>query len=355
MRPQAQTVTLSPEERKTLEGWAASRTGPYRKVQRTRLILLAAAGMTNTAIANEVDLSRAMVIQWRQRFVRSRLAGLEDQPRPGRPRVYTETDRLRVVETACTQKPPGETHWSIRSLAQATGVKKDAVHQILRETKLKPHQVGTFSRSPDPDFVAKVIDVVGLYLDPPENAVVLCVDEKTQVQALDRTQPMLPMRPGQIERHTHDYKRNGTVQLFAALEVHAGRVIPRIEDRHRSREFIAFMNQLLRSYPKGDIHIILDNVITHRSKEVQAWHQQPRNRRAVFHFIPTYSSWLNLIEVLFSLVERKVLRRGTFPSKASLVEKILGYIAQFTQEGRVFQWTKPAEAIFRSVNTPTRH
>jgi len=311
--------------------------------------------MTNTSIAKEVDLSRGMVVQWRQRFIRDRVAGLVDRPRPGRPRVYTDADRLRVVETACTKKPPGETHWSVRSLAKSTRVGKDTVHQILRANKLKPHRVGTFSQSPDPDFVAKVIDVVGLYLDPPENAVVLCVDEKTQVQALDRTQPMLPMRPDQIERRTHDYKRNGTVQLFAALEVHGGRVIPRIENRHRSREFLAFMNQLLRTYPKGELHVILDNVITHRSKKVQAWHKKPKHRRAVFHFIPTYSSWLNLIEVLFNLVQAKVLRRGVFPSKEDLVQKLLAYIDHFNEQGKAFHWTKPAEDIFRSLNIQTGH
>ena len=355
MPKQAVSVTLTAEEQKALETLASSRTAPYRQVQRARLILLAAQGMTNTSIAKEVDLSRGMVVQWRQRFIRDRVAGLVDQPRPGRPRVYTDADRLRVVETACTKKPPGETHWSVRSLAKSTGVGKDTVHQILRANKLKPHRVGTFSQSPDPDFVAKVIDVVGLYLDPPENAVVLCVDEKTQVQALDRTQPMLPMRPDQIERHTHDYKRNGTVQLFAALEVHGGRVIPRIENRHRSREFLAFMNQLLRTYPKGELHVILDNVITHRSKKVQAWHKKPNHRRVVFHFIPTYSSWLNLIEVLFNLVQAKVLRRGVFPSKEDLVQKLLAYIDHFNEQGKVFHWTKPAEDIFRSLNIQTGH
>jgi transposase len=355
MPRQAVVVVLTPEERKALERLAGSRTESYRKVQRAQLILLAAAGMPNVQIAKEVGLSRAMVVQWRQRFVRERMTGLMDRPRSGRPRVYTEEDRLRVVETACTQTPPGETHWSIRSLAKATGVKKDAVHQILRENKLKPHRVGTFSRSPDPEFVEKVLDVVGLYLDPPENAIVLCVDEKTQVQALDRTQPMLPMRPDQIERHTHDYRRNGTVQLYAALEVHAGRVVPRIEDRHRSREFIAFMNQLLRTYPKQELHVILDNVITHRSKEVRDWHSKPKHQRVIFHFIPTYSSWLNLIEVLFNLVQAKVLRRGRFPSKRDLVAKLIEYIEQFNQEGNVFQWTKPAEAIFRSLSYQTRH
>ena len=226
-------MTLSPEERKVLEAWAASRTEPYRRVQRARAVLLAAEGKTSTAIAQEVDLTRRMVSQWRQRFAESGLDGLVDQPRSGRPRIYTSNARLRVVETACATTPPGETHWSVRNLAQATGVGRGTVHRILQENRLKPHRVGTFSQSPDPDFVAKVIDVVGLYMDPPENAVVLCVDEKTQVQALDRTQPMLPMRPDQIARQSHDYRRHGTVQLYAALEVHAGQVIPRVEDRHR--------------------------------------------------------------------------------------------------------------------------
>ena len=355
MSNRAVVVELTGEERKTLEALANSRTSPFRQVQRARLILLAAGGATNTQISREVDLSRSMVARWRERFACRRLDGLTDQPRPGRPRVYPEADRLRVVETACNRRPPDATQWSVRSLAKETGVGRDTVHKILREHKLKPHRIGTFSHSPDPDFVAKVVDVVGLYLDPPENAVVLCADEKTQVQALDRRQPMLPMRPGQIERRTHDYKRNGTVQLFAALEVHAGRVIPRIEDRHRSREFLSFMNQLLRVYPEGKIHVILDNVITHRSKEVQAWHAKPKHRRVVFHFLPTYSSWLNLIEVLFSLVEANVIRRGVFPSKEDLAGKILAYIDRFNTEGRPFRWTKTADEIFRSLSKLTRH
>jgi transposase len=355
MPPRATPVTLGSEDRKVLEAWASSRSEPYRKVQRARAILLAAEGKTSTDIAREVDLSRRMVSVWRQRYASAGLAGLEDQPRSGRPRVYSPAERLRVVETACTSTPPGETHWSVRSLATATGIGKNTVHRILQENRLKPHRVGTFSQSPDPDFVAKVIDVVGLYTNPPENAVVLCVDEKTQVQALDRTQPKLPMRPDQIERQTHDYKRNGTVQLFAALEVHAGRVTPRIEERHRSREFIAFMQQVARTYPRGKIHVILDNVSTHRSDEVQKWHAQRRNRRIVFHFIPTYSSWLNLVEVLFSLVQTKVIRRGTFPSKGDLAAKLLAYIQRFNDEKRPFFWTKGAADIVRSYNSRTRY
>ncbi|MFQ5861472.1 MAG: IS630 family transposase [Dehalococcoidia bacterium] len=349
MSRKAAPIVVSVEERKALENLANSRTAPYRQVQRARLVLLAAEGMANTAISPEVGLSRAMVVQWRQRFIGERLAGLEDRPRPGHPPTYSDADRLRVIETACTQKPKGETHWSVRTLAQATGVGRDTVHQILRQANLKPHRVGTFSRSPDPDFAAKVIDVVGLYMHPPEHAVVLCVDEKTQVQALDRRQPLLPMRPGQIERRTHDYKRNGTVQLYAALEVHAGSAISRIEERHRSKEFIAFMNQLLRAYPSGELHVILDNVKSHDSTEVLEWHKQPANKRAVFHFIPTYSSWLNLAEVLFNLLQAKVLRRGVFPSKKALVAAIMDYIQKFNEEGHTFHWKKTADTIITSA------
>jgi transposase len=353
MSRKAVPIAVTLDERKALESLANSRTAPYRQVQRARLVLLAAEGMANTAIAQEVGLSRTMVVQWRQRFIAQRLTGLEDRPRPGKPKQYSDADRLRVIETACSQKPRGESHWSVRSLAKATGVGRDTVHRILRQASLKPHRVETFSRSPDPDFAAKVIDVVGLYLHPPEHAVVLCVDEKTQIQALDRTQPLLPMRPGQIERRTHDYKRNGTVQLYAALEVHAGRVVSRIEERHRSREFIAFMNHLLRNYPSGELHVILDNVSSHDSKEVRDWHKRPRNKRVIFHFIPTYSSWLNLAEVLFNLLQAKVLRRGVFPSKQALVAAIVDYIQKFNEEGRTFHWTKTTEAIISSVNTPT--
>jgi len=355
MPRQAVAVVLTAEKHTALERLASSRTESYRTVQRARLILLATDGMPNVQITKEVGLSRTMVVQWRQRFVRERMAGLTDRPRSGRPQAYTEEDRLRVVETACTKTPPKESHCSLRHLAKATGMKKDVVHQILRENNLKPHQVGTFSRPPDPDFVEKVLDVVELSLDPPNHAIVLCLDKKTQVEALGRTQLMLPMRPNQIERHAHDYRRNGIVQLYAALEVHAGRVLPWIEQRHRSREFISFMNQLLRTYPDGELHVILDNVITHRSKEVRDWHRHPKHQRVVFHFIPTYSSWLNPIEVLFNLVRAKVLRRGQFPSERGLVTKLLAYIEQFNQEGMVFQWTKPAEAIFRSLNCQTRH
>lgn len=345
----AAAISLNGEQLQVLEEWARSRTEPYQRVRRARLILAAARGESNDVIAHGAGLSRQMVGMWCRRFQAEGLAGLEDRARSGRPRVYSEEDRIRVVEMACTQKPQAETHWSVRTLAKATGVGRRVVHQILREAQLQPHRVGTFSYSNDPDFAAKVIDVVGLYLNPPEHAVVLCVDEKTQVQALDRTQPMLPMRPGQIERRTHDYKRNGTIQLFAALEVHAGKVVPRIEERHRSREFIAFMEQLLKTYPGRELHIILDNSSSHISKEVKIWHRKPHAQRISFHLVPTYSSWLNMVETFFSLLQAKVVRRGIFRSKKDLVGAVLAYVESFSKQGKLFRWTKTAEQILHAI------
>jgi transposase len=234
-------------------------------------------------------------------------------------------------------------------VARATGVGRETVHRLLQHAALKPHRVGTFSRSNDPDIVAKLVDVVGLYLNPPENAIVLCVDEKTQVQALDRTQPLLPMRQGQFERRTHDYKRHGTVQLYAALEVQTGQVAGHTTQRHRSREFIAFMDEILRRYPAGAIHIVLDNVSSHHSAEVAGWHAKPGHDRIQFHPVPTYSSWLNLVEIFFNLLQAKVISRGNFSSTRELVQRIMRYIDHFNTQGKLFRWTKTAESILQSL------
>jgi len=355
MSRRAPSIVLDSAERLALQRVAAGRRTPVRDAQRARVVLAAAAGQTNEEIAATEGLSRLSVGVWRQRFAAERLAGLKDRPRTGKPPIYTDADRLRVVETACTRQPEAETHWSVRELARATGVGRGTVYRILRQADLKPHRLGTFSRSTDPDFVPKLVDVVGLYLDPPENAVVLCVDEKTQVQALDRTQPMLPMRPGQIERRTHDYKRNGTIQLYAALEVHAGHVTAQTTERHRSREFTAFLDHLLACYPQGELHVIVDNVSSHCSAEVATWHGQEAHQRVVFHPTPTYSSWLNLIEVFFNLLQSKVVSRGVFRSKRELVVAILAYIQKFNREGRVFHWTKPAPVLLTKVTYVTGH
>ena len=355
MSRKAVSIELTAAEESTLRGRGGMRHAPVSTVQRARIVLAARDGQTNEAIAQSLGMDRRSVALWRRRFADERLAGLEDRPRAGRPTTYSDADRVRVIETACTKTPEAETHWSVRRLAQATGVGRATVHRLLRRADLKPHRVSTFSRSNDPDFVAKLVDVVGLYLDPPKHAIVLCVDEKTQVQALDRTQPLLPMRQGQIERRTHDYKRHGTVQLYAALEVQAGKVTAQTTQRHRSKEFTAFLDELLRRYPTGEIHVILDNVSSHHSAEVALWHAKPGHHRMQFHPIPTYSSWLNLAEIFFNLMQAKVIRRGNFSSTRELVQRIMRYIQHFNVQGTVFHWTKPAASILKSLNYVTGH
>ena len=355
MSKKAVPLALTADELQALQRLVNGRTTAVRDAQRARIVLAAAEGYGDTAIAEREGVSRLTVALWRKRFRAERLAGLADEPRSGKPRQYADADVIRVIETACTQKPEGESHWSVRELAKATGVGRETVHRILQQAKLKPHQVGTFSYSNDPDFVTKLVDVIGLYMDPPEHAIVLCVDEKTQVQALDRTQPMLPMRPGQIERRTHDYKRNGTVQLYSALNVHDGEVHGLPTQRHRSREFIAFLDHLLECYPEGDLHVILDNVSSHHSAEVQAWHRREKNQRVLFHPIPTYSSWLNLVEIFFNMLQSKVVSRGIFRTRQELIDAIMAYVRKFTEERHLFTWTKPAPVILRKLNYVTGH
>jgi transposase len=292
------------------------------------------------------------VAVWRNRFAAQRLKGLVNRPRKRTPIKYTAEDRRRVVEMACSGSPEGETHWSVRTLAKATGIGRETVRAVLNETNLRPHRVGTFTRSSDPEFREKLIDVVGLYTDPPANAVVLCVDEKTQVQALDRTQPQLPMRPDQIARRTHDYKRNGTTQLFAALDV-AATVQAKCQDRHRSEEFLRFLDGVVKHYGHKDIHVVLDNVSSHKSKAVHLWSQAHPN--VLFHFVPTYSSWLNLVEIFFSLVQRKVVSRGIFPSKSDLVSKLMAFVDKFNREGKSFHWTKTPEEILMALEPLSGH
>jgi transposase len=279
--------------------------------------------------------------------------GLVNRARKRTPIKYTPEDRRRVVETACTGTPEAETHWSVRTLAKVTGVGRETVRAILLESNLRPHRVGTFTRSNDPEFREKLIDVVGLYTDPPDNAVVLCVDEKTQIQALDRTQPQLSMRPDQIARRTHDYKRNGTTQLFAALDMAAAKVQVKCQDRHRSEDFLRFLDGVVKGYPQGTIHVVLDNVSSHKSKAVELWMES--HHRVFFHFVPTYSSWLNLVEIFFGMVQNKVVARGVFPSKSDLVAKLLAFVDKFNREGKRFKWTKTPETILRSLELLSGH
>jgi transposase len=347
MSRKAVSIELTGEERSLLEHVVKSPTATQREVLRAKIILKAASGEENLAIAEALDLSNHSVGLWRIRFVGGRIAALSNQPKKRTPIKYTAEDRRRVVEMACTESPEAETHWSVRTLAKATGVGRETVRAVLGEARLKPHRAGTFSQSNDPEFREKLIDVVGLYANPPDNAVVLCVDEKTQLQALDRTQPQLPMRPDQIERHTHDYKRNGTTQLFAALDVAAANVQAKCQDRHRSEDFLRFLDGVVKHYVAKDIHVILDNVSSHKSKAVQLWKEA--HPQVSFHFVPTYSSWLNLVEIFFGLVQRKVVSRGVFPSKSDLVAKLLAFVDKFNREGKRFQWTKTPDEILMSL------
>ena len=295
--------------------------------QRARIVLLAAAGESNTAIADKVGASRPTVITWRNRYEASGIAGLEDGARTGRPRTV---DHRQVV--AATLAPPpkkyGVTHWSSRLLGRHLGIGNKTVARAWREYGVQPWRVETFKFSTDPELVAKVTDIVGLYLNPPENAIVLCVDEKSQIQALDRTAPMLPMQPGLPERRTPDYKRHGTSTLFAALEIATGKVTGACKPRHRHQEFLAFLKQVARAYPAGELHLVMDNYATHKKAEVRRWLEA--NPRIHVHFTPTSGSWLNLIEVWFGIIDRQAIHRGTFGSVKDLNAKRL-----FTIEGVV--------------------
>ena len=322
--------------------------------QRARIVLFAADGVSHTEIAELAGVSRPTVISWRQRYERSGLRGLEDQPRSGRPR---RIDHDRII-TATLRPPPrslGVTHWSSRLLASRLKVANTTVARAWRDYGVRPWRAQTFKFSTDPELVAKVSDVVGLYLAPPENAVVLCVDEKSQIQALDRTAPMLPMQPGLPERRTHDYKRHGTSTLFAALEIATGKVTGACKPRHRHQEFLAFLKQVARAYPDTgegtELHLVMDNYAAHKRVEVRDW--LAANPRIHVHFTPTSGSWLNLVEVWFGIIERQAIHRGTFRSVRDLMIKIRTFINGWNDCCQPFVWTKTADEILTKANRPT--
>lgn len=354
MARRARPIQLTPEERGTLEGIVRSRTVAHRTAQRARLVLLAAGGGNDQVIADQMGLSRSTVYRWRTRFTVERLAGLEERPGRGRPPRYTETDHARVISTVCTEAPPdGATHWTVRSLAQRTGVTPTVVHRILRAERLAPHRVKSWVTSTDPEFETKALDILGLYLNPPENALVLSVDEKTAIQALDRTQPTLPLRPGQVERRSFEYKRNGTISLYAALAVHQGEVVGQCAPRHRHQEFLDFLRLLARTYPRQELHLIVDNLSAHKHETVQRWFD--RHPRIQLHFTPTHASWLNQVELWFSILSRKVIRRGIFTSVKALVQAIMTFIQRYNQEGKPFSWTYTPDRLKSIVITGTKH
>jgi transposase len=353
-RTKTHPIVLTPEERGVLERLMRSRTVAYRTARRARLVLLSADGATDQEVARQVGIGVATAQRWRSRFVAERLAGLEERPRRGRPPRYAEADRARVISTVCTQAPPdGATHWTVRSLAQATGVGRDAVHRILQEERLQPHRVRSWLTSTDPEFESKAVEILGLYLNPPENALVLSVDEKTNIQALDRTQPTLPLRPGQAERRSFEYKRNGTTSLYAALAVHSGEVVGQCTVKHRHQEFLDFIRLLVRTYPDRDLHLIVDNFSAHKHASVGRWLE--RHHNVHLHFTPTYASWLNQVELWFSILSRKVIRRGVFPSVKALVQAIMAFIDRHSREGKAFKWTMTSAQLKPIIINRTEH
>ena len=343
-------VVLEDDERETLERWARRRSSSQALAMRCRIVLGAAQDRTNDDIAEEVGCHPATVSKWRRRFAERRLDGLADDPRPGQPRKITDAVIEDVLVRTLETLPPDATHWSTRSMAKAAGVSQTAVSQIWRAFGLKPHLVGEYKVSPDPQFVDKVRDVVGLYLNPPDAAVVLCVDEKTGIQALDRTAPILPLLPGTPQRRSHDYRRCGTTDLFAALDAASGRVIASMTARHRSEEFRKFLNRIDKEIPDGlDVHIVLDNVATHKTPMIQRW--LVRHPRFTLHFTPTYSSWMNLVERWFSEPAAKWLKRGTHRSVAELTASIDQWVDNWNQNPRPFTWHKTADDIFDTMAT----
>ena len=339
----APPLSIDESDLVALRALVRARTTEQRLAQRARIVLRAAEGTPNRTIAAELSVSPMTVLLWRTKYERDGLPGLVDEPRPGRPPTYSREARDRVIALTLEPPPAGTTHWSVRRLAHRVGMSETTVWRIWRSAGLKPHRTETFKWSTDPDLVPKVRDVVGLYLAPPERAIVLSVDEKTQIQALDRTQPMLPLRPGQVERHTHDYKRNGTTSLFAALNVATGEVTQEARARHTGADFLAFLRRLERVYPDTELHVILDNVSTHKTPAVRAWLE--RHPRITFHFTPTSASWLNQIETWFGILSRQAIRRGSFSSVRELIAMIDAFTRQWNDGSSPFTWVKTADEI----------
>lgn len=342
MANRARAIALAASERAELERLRRATSVPAGLSRRAHAVVLMADGLPGVEVARRTGYTPVQVSRLRRRFAAERVAGLADRPRPGRPHTVTARKIAQVVALTLKGPPPGLTHWSTRDLAQRTGLSYAMVHRIWRAHGLHPHRVETFKFTTDPAAEEKIRDIVGLYLDPPANAAVLCLDEKTQIQALSRTQPLLPLRPGLPARQTHDYRRNGITSLFAALEVARGRVLGQCRPRHTGADFLAFLKQVARRYP-GELHVILDNSSSHKTPAVQAWHAV--HPRVSFHFTPTGASWLNMIEAWFGVLTRKSIRRGSFDSVRALVRHIEAYLDHWNEHPAPFVWTKTADQI----------
>ena len=348
--PITKRVVLSADERETLEAWARRGKTSQALALRARIVLACAEEhQQDTQIAEDLGIYRLTVGKWRRRFVEKRLDGLLDEPRPGAPRKITDKEVERLITNTLESKPKGATHWSTRTMAEATGLSQSAVSRIWRAFGLQPHRQETFKLSKDPLFVEKVRDIVGLYMSPPTKAVVLCVDEKSQIQALDRTQPLLPMAQGVPERRSHDYVRHGTTSLFAALDVATGKVIGEIHRRHRAEEFRKFLDTVDRNVPaRLDVHLILDNLSTHKTPAIKRWFL--RHPRFHLHFTPTSASWINLVERWFGLLTERQLRRGTHRSTRELESAIKEFVKVHNNDPKPFVWTKTADQILDSLS-----
>jgi transposase len=346
-RPKAEII-LSEDEREQLERWSRRPKTAQALAQRARVVLACAEGNSNDDVARQLKMTAQTVSKWRRRFVAQRLEGLLDEPRVGAPRKILDVDVERVLTLTLESKPKDATHWSTRSMAQASGLTQTAVTRVWRAFALQPHRTETFKLSKDPQFIEKVRDIVGLYMNPPTRALVLCVDEKSQIQALDRTQPIFPMRPGQAERRTHDYARYGTTSLFAALDLVTGNVIGECHRRHRSVEFRHFLDTIEASVPPDlDVHLVLDNYGTHKSPTIQRW--LAKRPRFILHFTPTSASWMNLVERFFATLTEKQIRRGTFRSTRQLETVIKNYLRLYNEDPRPFVWHKSADEILESI------
>jgi transposase len=347
-RGKAVSIDLMATERAELEALLRRHGTAQALARRARIVLLAADGLTNSTIAEGLGIDKHTAGKWRNRFATARLDGLRDEPRPGAPRQIGDDAIAQTIHRTLETRPAGATHWSLRSMARATGYAPSTIHRIWQAFGLQPHRQATFKLSSDPMFVEKVRDIVGLYLDPPDRALVLCIDEKSQIQALDRTQPLLPLRPGQAERRSHDYRRHGTTSLFAALDVAAGTVIGKCFKRHRASEFRKFLDHVEVNVPADlEIHIVMDNVATHKTKLIRHWFA--KRPRWHVHFTPTSASWLNQVERFFALLTDRALRRGVHRSTAELEAAIHAYLDAHNTTPKPFRWTKTADDILASI------
>lgn len=341
-------ITLSTEEQSQLNTIANSRSLPHGIVSRAKIILMAAEGQPNQDIAKKVALSKQMVCKWRQRYIEQGISGLHDELRPGRPRSISDEEVAEIVHKTLKTKPKNATHWTIRSLEKETKLTRPTIHRIWKAFGLQPHRQEHFKLSTDPFFVEKVRDIVGLYLNPPDKAVVLCVDEKSQIQALNRTQPILPIGLGYVEGVTHDYIRHGTTTLFAALNIATGQVLTACKRRHRHQEYLDFLKGVDANVPDDlDIHLVVDNYATHKHLKVKRW-LAARPRYHV-HYTPTSASWLNQVEIWFNIITQRAIRRGTFKSVKELISKINQFVQQYNATTRPFAWTATADSILEKI------